>query len=103
MREARLNPNSHANGGPGVPVRTLSIGEDLVTIGVTLDMAISAESGGGEPEFCALLCAVGYRESKLVQPKPVKLILGEVGRIPVSKLREMFVRAIDGEKAEASQ
>lgn len=103
-REARLNPNSQFNGGPQVPIRTLPIGEDLVALGVSLDMAISAQSDEEEPHFCALLCAVGYRDSKLVDPKPVKLILGEVGRIPVSKLREMFTRAIDGQKApEAAQ
>ncbi len=100
MREARLNPTAVANAAPQKAVRVVEIGEGYAVLGLGIEPMLSLDSDEGQ-HFCAVLTVVGGRQSDLVPMKPVKLILGEVGRIEITKLREMFAKAIDGPKEDA--
>lgn len=103
VKEARLNPVARANAEPQKMVRAISLGEGYAAIGLTLEPMISSDSDEAEPHFCAVLTVVGGRESELVPMMPVKVILGEVGRLPVSKVRAMIASAIDGPKESSPE
>lgn len=96
MREARLNPVAQANAEPQRTVRAISLGEDYAALGLTLEPMLVEEDG--EKYFCAVLSVVGGRESQFVPMVPVKLVLGELARVPLSQLREKLAAAIDGPK-----
>ncbi|RPJ39791.1 MAG: hypothetical protein EHM35_01405 [Planctomycetaceae bacterium] len=90
----RFNPVAQANGAPQRQVRVLPIGEDFVIIGLSIEPTIVME--GDEQSFAAVLSVVGGRESTLVPTIPVKLVLGELARIPLAQLRERLGAVIDG-------
>lgn len=90
------NPIARANAEPQRMVPAISLGEGYAALGVTLEPMIAEE--GDEKFFCAVLSVVGGRESKLVPLVPVKVILGELGRVKVSDLRLKLAEAIDGPK-----
>lgn len=97
MREARLNPVAVANAAPQKHVRAIDTGDGYAVIGIALEPVTSISSDEGEANFCAVLTVVGGKQSELMPMTPVKLILGEVGQIPVAKLRAMFAKALEGE------
>lgn len=101
--EHHLNPVARANAEPQKAVRVIDIGEGYGIIGLTLEPVVSFSSDETEQYFCAVLSVVGGKRSDLVPMEVTKLIIGEVGRLPVSKLREMLSRALGPEQPEVAQ
>jgi hypothetical protein len=99
MGDHHRNPVARANGAAQRHVQALRVGDGYAVLGLTLEPVLSPNAEG-EPEFCAVLSVVGGRESDLVPMVPVKMVLGELARIPLAALREKLAAAIDGPKAE---
>jgi hypothetical protein len=95
VKEARLNPVARANAVPQRKVEFLPIGEGYVVLGMTLEPMLDET----QESLCAVLTVVGGRPSDLVPTIPVKLVLGELGRISLADLRQRLTQAIDGPKA----
>ena len=92
MGDHHLNSVAKANGVPQRMVRAIPIGEDYAVLGISLEPMLSEDG-----HLCAVLTVVGGRESSLVPTVPVKLVLGELGRISLADLREKLGKAIDGQ------
>jgi hypothetical protein len=99
VKEARLNGVARANAVPQQKVEFLPIGEGYAILGLTLEPMLDET----RENFCAVLTIVGGRQSDLVPTVPVKLVLGELGRISLADLREKLAQAIDGPKKEEAQ
>lgn len=97
VREARLNPTAVANSVPQKAVRVVEIGDGYAVLGLGIEPMLTLDPTEGQ-HFCAVLTVVGGKQSDLVPMVPVKLVLGEVGRIGLAKLREMFAKALNPEK-----
>lgn len=104
MGESRINPVALANAAPQRRINVLDVGDSYVVAGVSIEPVLSFDSGEDENQLAVILTVVGGRQSELVPTIPVKLVLGELARIPLSKLREKLAAAIDGPKEpEVSQ
>ena len=97
VKEARLNPVAVANAVPQRTVPVMPLGDGYVALGVTLEPAITPDGDS----FAVILSFVGGRESSLVPTKPVKIVLGELARIPLLQLKERLGNAIDQKPEEA--
>jgi len=95
--EHTLNPVAKANGVPQKFVRAIPIGEEYAVLGLSLEPMLSDDE-----HLCAVLTVVGGRESSLMPTVPVKLVLGELGRISLADLREKLGAAIDGKPSETA-
>ena len=98
MGESRFNPTALANAVPQRRINVLDAGEGYVVAGVSIEPVLSFDSGEEENQLAIILTVVGGRKSDLVPTMPVKLVIGELARIPLSKLREKLAAAIDGDK-----
>lgn len=98
LNEARFNPVAQANAVPQRMVPVMPLGDGYVALGVTLEPAITPDGDS----FAVVLSFVGGRESSLVPTKPVKIVLGELARIPLVQLKERLANVIDGKAEEAS-
>jgi len=92
-----VNPVAKANGVPQKFVRAIPLGEGYAVLGLSLEPMLSDDE-----HLCAVLTVVGGRESSLMPTVPVKLVLGELGRISLSDLREKLGKAIDGKPTETA-
>jgi len=97
MGEHHVNPVAKANVVPQRMVRAIPLGEGYAVLGLSLEPMVSDDE-----HLCAVLTIVGGRESSLVPTIPVKLVLGELGRISLSDLREKLGKAIDGKPTETA-
>lgn len=96
--EHHTNGVARLNAVPQKRIPVLDVGESYVVAGVSIEPVLSFDSGEEENQLAVILTVVGGRKSELVPTIPVKLVIGELARIPLSKLREKLQAAIDGDK-----
>jgi hypothetical protein len=92
-----LNPVARANAEPVRHVRAIPLGDGYVVIGLSLEPVMSPNADQDGDDFCAVLSLVGGRESSLMPTIPVKIILGELARLPLAMVKSKLAHAIDGE------
>jgi hypothetical protein len=100
VKEARLNGVALANAAPQRRINVLDVGEGYVVAGVSIEPVLSFDSSEEENKLAIILTVVGGRKSDLVPTVPVKLVVGELASLPLSKLREKLAAAIGGDKPE---
>ena len=94
MGEHRHNGVARANAVPQRPINVMPVGDGFVVAGISLEAMLSPD----RDYLCAVLSVVGGRHSELVPMVPVKILLGELARVPLDQLREKLSAAIDGPK-----
>lgn len=94
MGEHLSNPIAKANAVPRRRIQVMDIGEGYALAGLSLTPVLSMDSDKEEPDFCIVITAVGGKNSELVPIIPTSFVVGEVGRMPLSKLRSLLKAAM---------
>lgn len=82
------NPLAQAKAEGKPIVKVADIGDGLALAGCSVELAVD-----GEGNLCVLAFAIGGRPSRLVPMEPVKVLVGELAKIPMADFKKAIEEA----------